>query len=212
MSPMRITRRDFLALGLAGTTVALTYGLWSRRTSAEPLLRPPGAQDEKEFVSRCLRCQECVRACMTKCLEPAGKEFGADKLWTPRFNPALAKCEFELCGRACARACPVGAIRRPPDDEVRIGTAKVDRRKCIAWNKGKDCLVCYERCSYGAIEPDSKLRPHVNPDLCTGCGACQNTCVTCPDPSIVVYPPQSEAGKQGRRSIEAFTASESRKI
>lgn len=188
MLKVRLARREFLAWGLAGMATALTYGLWTGKADAAPLLRPPGAQDEEDFVSRCLRCQECVRACMTGCLEPAGREYGARKQWTPRFNPALAKCEFELCGRTCARACPVGAIRRPADEDVRIGTARVDRRKCIAWAEGKACLVCHERCTYGAIEPDSRGRPRVVEERCTGCGACQNTCVTCPDPAIVVYP------------------------
>lgn len=198
MRKLRLARREFLAWGLAGAATALTYGLWPREDGASTLLRPPGAQDEEGFVSRCLRCQECVRACMTGCLEPAGREFGAAKLWTPRFNPALAKCEFELCGRACARACPVGAIRRPDDSEVRIGTAQVNREKCIAWAEGKDCLVCQERCSYGAIEPDSRRRPHVLEERCTGCGACQNTCVTCPDPAIVVFPSGEGYGRERR--------------
>ncbi len=201
MRRLRLERREFLAWGLAGAATALTYALWPRKAAPSPLLRPPGAQDEDDFISRCLRCQECVRACMTGCLEPAGREFGAERMWTPRFNPALAKCEFELCGRACALACPVGAIRRPRDDEVRIGTARVNREKCIAWAQGKDCLVCHERCSYGAIEPDSRGRPRVREERCTGCGACQNTCVTCPDPAIVVYPPGSSpgAGRGGKQ-------------
>jgi ferredoxin len=188
MRDLKIGRRDFLAIGVAGTASLFAYGLL-RDQGSSVLLRPPGAQDEAAFATRCLRCGECVRACLTNCLEPAGREFGTAKLWTPRLNPALGKCEFELCGRACAKACPVGAIREPADDEVRIGTAAVNRSKCIAWNEGKACLVCYERCSYGAIDIDSRGRPHVNAEKCTGCGACQNTCVTCPDPAIVVYPP-----------------------
>ena len=201
MRDVRVGRRDFLAVGAAGAAALFAYGLLREKAGAAPLLRPPGAQDP-EFSARCLRCGECVRACLTKCLEPAPREFGALELWTPRFNPALGKCEFELCGRACAEACPVRAIRRPPDGEVRIGTAAVNRAKCIAWNEGKACLVCHERCSYGAIEPDSRGRPRVIVDKCVGCGACQNTCVTCPDPAIVVYPteavpPEGGGGRKG---------------
>lgn len=174
----------------------LAYALL-RGGSEVPLLRPPGAQDEAEFVSRCLRCQECVRSCLTGCLEPAGREYGAGKLWTPRFNPGLAKCEYELCGRACAEACPVGAIDRPPHDQVRIGTAAVIRSKCIAWRDGKACLICQERCAYQAIEADSRGRPRVNAEKCTGCGACQNTCFTNPDPAIVVYVPGAAPADDG---------------
>jgi ferredoxin len=188
MRELKIGRRDFLALGATGAASLFAYGLLRDRSDA-PLLRPPGAQDEAEFLSQCLRCQECVRGCLTGCLEPAGKEYGTSKLWTPRLNPGLAKCEFELCGRACAEACPVGAISRPPDSEVRIGTAAVIRSKCISWNEGKACLICQERCAYQAIEADSRGRPRVIADKCTGCGACQNTCFTNPDPAIIVYPP-----------------------
>ncbi len=187
---LKIGRRDFLAVGASGAAALLAYGLLRGKAGAAPLLRPPGAQDD-DFSARCLRCGDCVRACLTQCLEPAPREFGAGELWTPRFNPALGKCEYELCGRACAEACPVRAIRRPPDEEVRIGTAAVNRAKCIAWNEGKACLVCYERCSYGAVEIDSRGRPRVIADKCVGCGACQNICVTCPDPAIVVYPPDA---------------------
>jgi ferredoxin len=202
MRDLRIGRRDFLALGMTGAATLFAYGLL-RGEGGAVLLRPPGAQDEIAFNTRCLRCGECVRACLTQCLEPAGREFGTARLWTPRFNPALAKCEYELCGRACAQACPVGAIRRPPDEEVRIGLAAVNRAKCIAWNEGKVCLVCHERCMYQAIDSDSRGRPRVIADKCTGCGACQSTCVTCPDPAIIVYPPDSapleSGGGEGRR-------------
>ncbi len=199
--PLKVGRRDLLALGVAGLLSGAAYAFLRENPRGAPLLRPPGAQDEGEFADRCLRCLACVRACMTGCLEPAGREFGVDRFLTPRFNPALAKCEFELCGRACAKACPVGAIGLPPDREVRIGVAWVDRDRCIAWRDGKDCLVCHERCAYQAIEPDGRGRPRVLEERCTGCGACQNTCVTCPDPAIVVYPasmvPRSGGG--GRR-------------
>ena len=198
-----ISRRDLLALGVVGLISGAAFALLGERDRAAPILRPPGAQDEASFVDRCLRCLECVRACMTGCLEPAGREFGIDRFLTPRFNPALAKCEFEVCGRACARACPVGAIKVLSDREVRIGTASVDKGKCIAWREGKDCLVCYERCSYQAIEPDTRGRPRVLGESCTGCGACQNTCVTCPDPAIVVYPlhtiPREGGGRRKSR-------------
>ncbi|MDY6796213.1 MAG: 4Fe-4S dicluster domain-containing protein [Actinomycetota bacterium] len=200
MKKLKIGRRDFIGVGLAGAAAALGYGLFHDEAEA-PLLRPPGAQDEEEFLGRCLRCQECVRACPTGCLEPADRDFGTSSLWTPRFNPALAKCDYGLCGRACARACPVGALCDVPDEEVRLGTASVNRSLCIAWAEGKDCLVCQERCAYNAIEFDERGRPHVVSNRCTGCGACQNTCVTCPNPAIVVYPPGTvTSGGGGRRN------------
>jgi ferredoxin len=188
MRQLKLGRRDMLAFGITGLGGLLALGLIRKDRAAAPLLRPPGAQDEEAFLARCLRCQECVRACMTGCLEPVGKEYGLTRLWTPRLDPSYAKCEFTLCGRACAESCPVKAIDRPPDNKVRIGTAAVDRTKCIAWAQRKSCLVCYERCTFQAIDFDGRGRPRVIAENCTGCGACQNTCVTNPDAAIRVYP------------------------
>lgn len=116
-----------------------------------------------------------------------------------------------MCGRACAESCPVRAIRRPPDDRVRIGEAAITNAKCIAWSKGKACLICQERCAYQAIESDSRGRPRVMAEKCTGCGACQNTCFTNPDPAIVVYiagaaPAQGGGGGNGKSEEKTPTS------
>ncbi len=36
----------------------------------ERLLRPPGALDEPEFLSRCIRCGECMKVCPNNALQP----------------------------------------------------------------------------------------------------------------------------------------------
>ncbi len=182
-------------------TVAL-YAAGGGREALEPL-RPPGIEGEAGFAARCLRCQECVRACLTQCLEPAGNEYGTAKLWTPRFNPELARCEYELCGRACAHACPAGLMKLVPDAEVKLGEARITNKRCIVWGEGKDCLICYERCRYQAIGVDERRRPYMIPENCTGCGACQNTCIAEPVKAIIVYPrggvPAEGGGGKRRR-------------
>ncbi len=202
MKKLYLSRREFVAAGVLGAGGLLFYGLL-RGDSPHPPLRPPGVLDEEDFNGACLRCQECVRACLTQCLEPAGGEFGAGKLWTPRFNPDLAKCEFALCGRACAQACPAGLLQPIPDEDVRLGLAALNRKRCIVWSEGKDCLICYERCRYQAIEVDLERRPHLVGENCVGCGACQNSCIARPQKAIVVYPlgysvPESGDGKRKR--------------
>ncbi len=196
MGKLYVSRREFLGMAGVGAGTAALYAVLGNREPLPPL-RPPGIEGETEFATRCLRCQECVKACLTQCLEPAGNEYGASKLWTPRFNPELARCEYELCGRACAHACPAGLMELVPDAEVKLGEARITNKHCIVWNQGKDCLICYERCRYQAIGVDDQRRPYMIPENCTGCGACQNTCIAEPTKAIIVYPVGSASTEGG---------------
>jgi len=81
---------------------------------------------------------------------------------------------------------------------IRIGEARIDRSKCIAWREGRECLVCDEHCSYDAVywkEVEGNQKPYVDSDKCVGCGICENKCPTGPDPAIVVYALSSEKRK-----------------
>lgn len=37
-----------------------------RYVGSEPLVRPPGGQDEENLVSRCVHCYRCIEACPEK--------------------------------------------------------------------------------------------------------------------------------------------------
>ena len=53
-----LTRRT-LCIGV-GATVAMA-GLGALRyVGSEPLVRPPGGQDEENLVSRCVHCYRCI--------------------------------------------------------------------------------------------------------------------------------------------------------
>lgn len=180
-----VSRGEFMASMGLGAVLLAGYGL-GVRAYEEPVLRMPGAQDEGRFLVECNRCLECARACPTGCLRPMGLEDGFQKLATPRFLPRKACCQYDLCKQACSRACPAGAIEPTKPEEVRIGTASINRRRCRSWN-GQICLICDERCRFDAIDPDERGRPHVDEEKCTGCGACEQLCPTEPA-SIKVYP------------------------
>ena len=66
---------------------------------------------------------------------------------------------------------------------ARIGTAVIDRSRCLAWEQDRACLVCDEACQYNAIDPRNETiqgttlgRPFVNESICVGCGLCESRC------------------------------------
>ncbi len=148
------------------------------------VVRPPGSVPEEELLSRCYRCGECMKVCITGGIQPAVLEAGISGLWTPLLVPRIGGCE-KTCNM-CGRVCPSGAIRPLELVEktfVKMGTASIDRSRCIAWEQQKLCLICDEICPFAAIdfklvvdaEGESK-RPFVNEDVCTGCGLCEMKC------------------------------------
>ena len=72
------------------------------------LLRPPGALDESDFLSRCIRCGECMKVCPNNALQPTLTEAGLEGLWTPTLVPRIGYCEPSCV--LCSEVCPTGAI------------------------------------------------------------------------------------------------------
>lgn len=156
------------------------------------LIRPPGAINENDFTDRCIRCGSCISVCLTGGLQPALLEGGIEGLFTPRLVPEIGECD-EFCNK-CGQACPTQAIRYLPLEEKRnfkMGTARVDRNLCIAWDRDRLCLVCQEYCPYLAIRTVKNENgtpcPVVIEELCRGCGLCEKNCFAHPIHAIMVY-------------------------
>ncbi len=178
------SKRQFLigmGVGLCAAFVLKKIGL---RRYDPRLLRPPGALPEEEFTSRCVRCGECMKVCVNRCLLPCFLEAGFEGFWTPRLIPRKAPCV--LC-MLCGEVCPTQAIEPLKEvRQVRIGVAKVDEDRCIAWTEGKLCLVCQEYCPTSAILSDTMNRPSVTRDVCVGCGQCERNCPVDGEAAIIV--------------------------
>jgi len=122
------------------------------------LIRPPGALDEEGFLARCIRCGQCMRICPTNVLQPAGLAAGFEALWTPVLNNRIGTSGCQLNCVACGDICPTSAIRPISLAEklgtgpfaqagpLKIGTAFVDRGRCLPWAMGIPCIVCQENC------------------------------------------------------------------
>jgi MauM/NapG family ferredoxin protein len=176
-----------LALGLAAAFTAKSgisgvRGESGGKVMPDILVRPPGSRPEDDFLGLCTRCSLCIKACPTSMLQPGILEAGLAGLFAPLARPRAGPCEPSC--NACGHACPTGAITALPPAEktwAKMGTAVVYRRKCLAWEFDKACLVCDEACPYDAVrlikvDGVSVGVPVVDEHKCSGCGYCENKC------------------------------------
>lgn len=191
-APLDLGRRQLITAAAAGVAVAPLVRLGSlARQPDEHLIRPPGAQNEAEFLSRCIRCGQCLKVCLTNGLQPVLWEAGLEGLYTPKLVPRMGYCNYSC--NLCGQICPTGAI---PTLELKVkqstnlGTAFINRSRCIPYTEGDDCLVCEEHCpvapkAIGYTEQEvinlqgKRVRvklPVVNLDRCIGCGHCEKVC------------------------------------
>lgn len=203
VGPASMSRRRFLAGGAAGAGVAAVGLTGLASPLGEPgeghvlppgLVRPPGTRPEIDFLSRCVRCAECVSACPTNTLQPIWLSAGLLGLFSPALTPRRGYCD-PRCHR-CAEVCPTGAIRRvalPDRVWAKTGTAVIERQRCLAWEHQKSCMVCDEVCPFDAIEFKRQAGnrfavPHVQENRCAGCGFCEHYCPVNNRAAIVVSP------------------------
>jgi polyferredoxin len=194
---------------LTGLAAGIAFPLFSRldgqihQTSDPRLIRPPGSLTEIRFLERCQRCGLCMKACPTNVIQPALGEAGIAGIWTPVLNMATGYCEYSCT--LCGSVCPTGAIQLITGKEkiagpIRIGSAFVDRGRCLPWTENGACIVCEEVCptspkavvfreadvaGFGADRLRLK-QPYVNLRQCVGCGICENKCPVKGTPAIRV--------------------------
>jgi polyferredoxin len=192
--PLGLGRRQVLASGAAGLSVAMlfrTAPLAHGRSFNPALVRPPGARAEDELLSRCVRCGECMKVCPTNAIHPAAMEAGLEGVWTPVLKMNIGYCEYECT--LCSQVCPTGAIRKVAPQEkqkLKIGLAFIDRGRCLPYALAKPCIVCEEHCPTpkkaiwldevrapaGGGQWATVQQPHVDAELCVGCGICVTKC------------------------------------
>jgi MauM/NapG family ferredoxin protein len=193
-SRLDLGRRSVLVAGLSGLGGSLLFAIHpqaSKRTFNPALIRPPGSLPESEFLAKCIRCGECMKVCPTNAIQPAALEGGLEGAWTPVLKMTVGYCEYEC--NLCSQVCPTHAIQKISVEEkqkIKIGLAYFDKNRCLPWAYSRPCIVCEEHCPTPkkAIwfeevevlnlqgEKVSVKQPHVEPDLCTGCGICEAKC------------------------------------
>ncbi len=188
----KITRAGFFGTLLTGAVLPLAVLLLDKLPGTRRLrryLRPPGALPEDAFLSACIRCGQCANVCPNKCITLAGLETGLGGLAAPVISARAQACI--LC-MACTQVCPTGALQPLEPTEagrqaVNMGTAVVMKDVCYSY-AGRTCGVCYRACPLPgkAMKLGLYETPIVNPELCVGCGLCEQACVHMPQAIRVV--------------------------
>jgi polyferredoxin/formate hydrogenlyase subunit 6/NADH:ubiquinone oxidoreductase subunit I len=182
------------------------------KVSDPRLIRPPGSLPEGDFLRLCQRCGLCMKVCPTNVINPTLAEAGMAGFWTPHLIMIQGYCEYTCT--LCGSVCPTGAIkeisvRDKIDRPIIIGSAYLDRGRCLPWSGNAPCIVCHEHCptSPKAIflrkeivpgpdgKPLSVQLPYVDLKKCVGCGICEFKCPV-----------------KGRPAIRVIAAGESRSL
>jgi polyferredoxin len=155
-----ISRRGFVLSVAAGAAALPAIRLSNAMgENYDPsLIRPPGSLPEQQFLERCIKCGQCMRVCPTNVIQPAGIQHGIESLWTPALNNRIGSSGCQYFCTSCGNICPTAAIRPLTMDEkhgtgdfadkgpIKLGTAFVDRGRCLPWAMGRPCIVCQENC------------------------------------------------------------------
>jgi len=167
-----------------------------------------------ERCIRCAECMKvCPNNALHPAFFEAGLEGLWTPILIPRMGYCELSCV--LCGQVCPTGAiqkidekqRLGIDQKP----IRIGTAMYDRGRCLPWAMATPCIVCEEYCPTSpkaiwveevevpkrssepgpngappAMESIRVQRPHVDPSLCVGCGACEKVCPVVDRPAVYV--------------------------
>lgn len=144
-------------------------------------LSPPGSRSAAHLMQHCTSCHLCVTKCPSHVLKPAFMEYGLGGMMQPVMSFEKGFCNFDCT--VCSDVCPNGAILPLTVEEkhvTQVGKVVFLEENCIVRTDETNCGACSEHCPTQAVTmvpyKNGLTIPHVNPDICVGCGGCEYVC------------------------------------
>ena len=130
----RVLRTILLTGGVLG---AATSGFLPLVYAQKKRLRPPGALDEKDFLSSCIKCGQCVQVCPVSAIKLADLVDGMG-VGTPYIDAREQACDFSCDAVQCILACPTGSLTYHKPDFLPVRSGAALAAKPILLAKEKD--------------------------------------------------------------------------
>ncbi len=173
-----------------------------------------GEKEFLERCIRCAECMKvCPNNALHPAFFEAGVEGIWTPILIPRIGYCEHSCV--LCGQVCPTGAIQKITEEQKlgvgQKAISIGTAFYDLGRCLPWAMSTPCIVCEEFCPTSpkaiwveeatvpkrlpiapegggepAMESVKVQRPHVDPSLCIGCGACEKVCPVQDKPAVYV--------------------------
>ena len=210
LSPTDSSKRRFLVAGLltAGAVPKLLSQVKESVASLEGKkvykkenpVTPPGSVSREHFQQQCTSCHLCISKCPSHVLKPAFMEYGLAGVMQPTVSFEKGFCNFDCT--VCGDVCPNGAILPISVKQkhlTQMGYVVFIEENCIVYTDGTSCGACSEHCPTQAVAmvpyKDGLTIPHVNKEICVGCGGCEYVCPARPFRAIYIEgnPVQKEA-------------------
>ncbi len=136
MANIKVERREFIkysTLGILGSVLlgGVLFSPYALR--AEDRLRPPGALSEKEFLTLCIKCGQCLQVCPYHSIKLADIGMGHG-VGTPYIDANERGC-YACNAVPCVLACPSGALDHSCEsaEDIDMGIAVLaSPETCIA--------------------------------------------------------------------------------
>jgi len=93
-------------------------------------MRPPGALEEADFLSSCIKCGQCVQVCPVQAIKLDDLDHGFG-IGVPYIDSRSQACDFSCDAVQCILACPTGAlvynkpVFMPTRNEMRVANPPI---------------------------------------------------------------------------------------
>lgn len=193
-----VSKRRFM-LAVAATSLAAGKivaektipGHNNTKAERQKPITPPGSANTKNLLTHCTSCHLCISKCPSNVIKPAFLEYGLGGIMQPMMDFEKGFCNYDCT--ACSEICPSGALLPLTMDEKhhnQMGQVKFILENCIVFTDGTHCGACSEHCPTQAVSMipynGGLTIPHIELEMCVGCGGCEYICPAAPYKAIYV--------------------------